>query len=268
MDKGNGPNGGLREGIARCISQACVYSMDAHKTLIQIYGKNTDKLANIYVNRLSHPISHPLSNPMSMHRILNGMVTSSITAGVVFGTYFSIYNPIKTEWYAGTLAAMTTSLIKIPISNGMRIMQTGSAKTLLCAMKKIKKAHSWKGLYTGYSLSLLEDIIEIDMRMRIYNTLPQYLSELNNPIIKGASIGAIAGSVATGITTAFDTIRAQMAYNASKEISKTINPLDITKNIIKERGIVGLFDSMHLRVTSNALKSAIYFSIFELLPNI
>lgn len=242
MDK---KENGLREGMARALTQACIYGMEAKKTLLQVHGKIPKFPPKVIFQRWT-----------------NGMLTSTVTSGIVFGTYFSVYNPIQHHWYAGTAAALTTSIIKIPISNGMRLMQSGCVNNIFAAGRKIITAHTWKGLYTGYGLSLLEDIIELDLRARIYRAIRK---EKDFDMKIGIYGGAVSGSVAACITTPFDTLRAHMAVNASKQ-RIMLNTMQLTRKIVKDHGVAGLYRGAGMRMLSNAVKGALFYSIYEMLP--
>lgn len=243
---------GLREGIARSCSQACIFGLEARKTLLQVHG---------YIPKLpSHIV---------LHRWTVGMLTSTITSGVVFGTYFSVYNRLQPEVYAGTVASLITSVIKIPISNGMRLMQSGNARNLLSASRKIVKRHSWRGLYTGYVTSLFEDIIEFDVRARLYRALKNQNGARANeksPLL-GLTYGALCGACASAITTPFDTIRSKLIVNASHE-KLVANTFHIAHALFATHGLKGLYRGVGIRMLSNAVKSAIFFSIYEMIPNL
>lgn len=240
---------GIREGVAKCISQACVYSLEARKTLLQVHGR---------VPRM----------PMHLvfHRWMTGILTSSVTSGLVFGTYFTVYNNLDGTPVAGPLAALTTSAIKVPISNGMRLMQSGHARNLLRAGKKIVRAHTWKGLYGGYRISLLEDIIEFDLRARVYKMLCKIdpFPELGTAS-KGLVWGAVSGALTAGITTPFDTIKSHIARDTA-DPSLRVSTLRICKNIWQSRGASGFFRGVEYRLASNMVKSALFFTVYELLP--
>lgn len=240
---------GIREGVAKCVSQACVYSLESKKTLLQVHGKLPDI---------------PLQ--VMWQRWANGILTSSLTSGIVFGTYFCVYNNLSDHIFAGPVAALATSVIKVPISNGMRLMQSGNARNLVHATKKIVQAHKVKGLYSGYRISLLEDVVEFDLRARLYKALrmmdPQ--PEIHSAM-KGLIGGAISGAVTAGITTPFDTIKAHIAQDAAKP-STNVCAVRVARALWKNEGIPGFFRGVEYRVASNMVKSALFFTVYELLP--
>lgn len=167
---------------------------------------------------------------------------------------------------AGPLAALTTSVIKVPISNGMRLMQSGQARNLVHATKRIIKAHKVRGLYSGYRISLLEDLVEFDLRARLYKTLRSWdVHPEINSAIKGLIGGALSGAITAGITTPFDTIKAHIAQDAAKP-STNVCAVKVAKTLWKHEGIPGFFRGVHYRVASNMVKSALFFTVYELLP--
>lgn len=247
---------GVREGVARSLSQSLVYGLEVHKTRLQLTGRG--------LNRPLH------SNTNLSISLLTGMSTSSLTAGFVFFTYYSIYNRLHHAGnpFAGIVASFITSIVKLPIGNSMRLMQSG-AKGATNVFKSGKQLYAQNGLYKGYGVSLIEDTIEMDMKSRIYNNVntrasaptPSQPSEkLSGAVLKGA----LAGAISSGVTTPFDTVRAHMCYNVGAR-SIHIGPLRTVAHICNTYGAKSLFRGMHVRVATNAIKSAVFFAIFELL---
>ena len=240
---------GLREGIARGMSQACVYCYEAQKTMLQVYG------------------TVPKMPPVQFIQVMSrGLVESVITSGVVFGSYFSVYNHMgMANPFAGPIATLATSIIKTPISNSMRILQAGLAPNLVQATTKIIKAKSVGGLYSGYRTSIVEDMIEIDLRVRTYKILRETLATHTNVSPSLAlGIGALSGMVTAWITTPFDTIRAHMAVDATSQ-TKNIGPIAQATKLIKKGGVRQLYNGATIRAVSNGVKSALFYMFFEML---
>lgn len=256
---------GWVEGVARGLSQACVFCIDAKKTLGQVYGKHAPKIDWVQL-------------------ITKGMATSIVTSGAVFSAYYQVYNSIGPQnLWAGPCAALTTSVIKIPISNCMRLMQSGMATSPFHAAKTIYQAQRWRGLYAGYAISLAEDIVEYDTRTRLYMklkdmTLDGHVNSIGLGSIdtengdwsrtiatmRGATLGSIAGVITSWATTPFDTIRTHLAVEA-KRTNQRKPAHKIVARIIKQEGIPGLYRGAVLRATSNAVKSAMFFMFVEAL---
>lgn len=242
---------GLREGIARGLSQACVYCFEAHKTVVQLYGK----VPNV-------PAKH------MVEMLAKGMVQSASTSTIVFGSYFTVYHSIGAQnIWAGPCSAFATSFIKIPISNSMRLMQAGLAENVLDAGKKIVRAKRVRGLYSGYMASLAEDMIEFDLRARMYSTLRGKLT--TDGVIHpqaGMLLGGLVGMLAAWITTPFDTVRAHIAVDAASQGRKR-SIVRTTQKLWTQGGVPAFYRGAVIRAFSNAIKSALFYMFFETLNN-
>lgn len=232
---------GCREGLARAFSQMCTYPLEARKACIQVYGQHTPKLINY----------------------CRGMLQSSLTSGVIFTSYFTVYNSLHPNPLASSIAAFCTSFMKIPVSNCMRVMQVNQHhKNILDSGRKIMYRRGVKGLYNGYGVSLLEDVVETNIRNMVYelgkNTVPCYHPNM------GFLTGAIAGGLGAAITTPFDTVRANMAQASigkdSMDLYHTTQRL-----VFSKEGPKTLFRGMYMRASSNALRYALFYLIMEYL---
>lgn len=251
-------NGGMNEGIARAFSQACVYPIETRKTLLQIGG------------------SAILMKSQPVHKWVTGLSTSCVTAGLVFCLYFSIYNALKPCIFAGSVASFITSVIKLPFGNSMRLMQCGTSSNLVNASKQLYKNKGFAGLYNGYGLCLVEDIIDMELRLRLYNTLqdahsqilktPRETSKESINPITCIGYGALSGAIACGITTPFDTVRARMCFNTAKQTQSTA--YSISRLIILNEGMKGFYTGAPLRITSNAVRSGLFFCFLNIMNNI
>jgi hypothetical protein len=240
---------GLHEGLARAISQACVYSIESQKTVKQLHR--------------SLPV---FTQKQLLHRWVSGTTTSCITAGIVFSIYFSIYNNLEKYPFAGCVSSFVTSFIKLPIGNSMRIMHSGASNNILAAGKKLYKKNGIAGLYNGYGLCLIEDIIDIDLRVRLYKGMTEAThssssSSSSQGNILSLAYGSIAGAISTGITNPFDTIRSHMCFHNASNMN--VHPLTITKKIFKQKGIGGFYTGAGLRISSNAIKHGLFFLILN-----
>ena len=251
--------GGINEGIARALSQGCVYPIETRKTLMQVYGT---------VPKLKIPVT------FTFDKWINGLATSCITAGIVFCSYFSVYNHFKPSPFAGSIAAFLTSFIKLPFGNSMRLMQCGTSNNIFQASHKLCKNEGFKGLYNGYSLCVIEDAIDMDLRVRLYNLFQNNNNSKNNsnlstkPLLNPLTCigyGALAGSISCGLTTPFDTIRARMCFNTAMKTNTSA--INIGRMILLNEGLYGFYKGAPLRVASNALKSGLFFWFLNILEN-
>lgn len=244
--KDNQAANGLIEGIARGASQACVYVLEFQKTHLQVHGRI------------------PTYTPAEMfHHISKGIVSSTLTSGIVYGTYFSVYNQITDKVAAGLAATFTTSLIKIPISNSMRVLQSGNHPHVLSAGRSIVRAQGVRGIYSGYGLSIVDDYLDMETRMRIYGFLRGLVPEKEMNHNLGLVMGAIAGSVAAAVTTPFDTIKCNMAIASTGK--NRVCMIKTVRNMYMDKGILVFMRGVGYRASSSAIRTALFYLFYEMM---
>jgi len=231
---------GGKEGIARSISQLCTYPFETRKTKIQV-GLRNPRIINCY----------------------RGAVQSSFTSGFVFASYFTIYNSLHPNPLASSIASFITSFIKIPIANCMRVLQINEHhRHFIESGSIIVKKRGLRGLYSGYGISVIEDIIETNIRDYLYEK-SKNIVQMPIPAIRMVT-GSFAGAIGASITTPFDTIRANLAHNTLKvgrnDIFGTTKAL-----ILSQEGPKALFRGVHLRAASNAIRYALFYLVMEYL---
>lgn len=259
---------GVAEGVARAATQMVVFTLETHKTHFQLFGK-----------------APSMSGKALVDHIFRGLFASMISSGIVFGSYYKVYNhmvgmPGVVGLLAGPVSTLATSFIKIPMGNSMRLLQAGLANNLVDGSRRIVRAQGIGGLYSGYSLSVMEDMIEWDLRARLYETwkdAPLWnmifaAGDRASAVQKGLLLGALTGMIASGITTPFDTIRTNVTYAAvggggSGSGSVLVAPrmLKIAGDIFAQGGIPGLFMGLRYRVASNAVKSGLFYAVMEVI---
>jgi hypothetical protein len=244
---------GWKEGVARTMSQACTYMMDVQKSLIQIHGKQTHI-----------PFSHII------HAFQKGVLQSSLTAGCVYGAYFHIYKSCNDQPYANALATFVTSLLKIPISNSMRLIQLTPHETtnLISAGRKIIKNQGVRGLYNGYGLSFIEDFIEMELRDRLFQWVELWCIQQKLPIRQheiGFIGGAIAGASVAFLTTPFDTLRCHLAYQSGTITQQKVNVLYTISTLLSQQGCQSFYRGANIRATSTGIRMALFYMFMKVL---
>jgi hypothetical protein len=242
---------GWQEGVARGVSQALTYAIEIQKTVEQVYGRGPQWTPGQWASNVGR-----------------GIWQSSLTAGFVYHAYFTIYNALYPSPWAGAVAAFATSVVKVPIGNCMRVLQATAAPTIVHIGINMVRKRGPAALYSGYFLSLVEDVIEMDVRMRIYYALVGPPSDAGGTAshataspITGVMIGTLAGSVAAAITTPFDTMRSQLAFMNNS--GQRMTSVQVLGHICKKNGPLALYRGAHLRATSIGLKAALYFACLE-----
>jgi hypothetical protein len=222
-------NVGLREGIAKGLSNVFAYGTDSRKTLYQLHGFVPVFPKDVLIKRWT-----------------TGLSSSCICTGFIYYIYFAIYNRLLSTPFAGPLSALAISTIKLPIYNGIKVMQSGCSESILGGVKYLSKSSS---IYNGYFLSLCEDTIELDLKTRLYNGFKR-----DNKIYN-ICIGTLSSVFASAVTTPFDNVRLQMCVKNKKFI-------EIVRELVATRS---LYKGVCLRMKSNITKNIGFFVLFEFL---
>jgi len=233
---------GFREGVARIVSQVCTHPFERNKIHLQIHGISPGSLS------------------------FRGIFQASIASGLIYSSYFTLYNTITPNPFASSISSLLTSVIKIPINNSIRLFFVmPHVNTILDCSQIIFKKNGMKGLFTGYRINILEDLIETNIRDKIYNDFKVSSLKFNlNPEIINTCIGAAAGSFAAAITTPFDTIKSNLVYNASVKINNESLKHSLMHIYANKNGLCGLYQGMHIRACNNAVRYALFYFILQL----
>ncbi len=232
---------GMQEGIARCVSQMVTHPFEQKKIQLQVHGINS---------RLS----------------LRGMFQASFASGLIYSGYFTLYNMLEHHPLASTISSMVTSLVKIPTNNSIRLFfALPATKTIVECGHKIYTMNGVKGLFTGFRVNILEDIIETNIRDHFYKVFKKS-SSIDNSIhthVHNTCIGAVAGSLAAGLTTPFDCIKSNLVYYASQTKFNPAFKKEVIQQYYLKHGILGLYQGCFMRMSNNAIRYALFYFILQ-----
>lgn len=236
-----------REAIARGLTQFVLYPLECWKTNFQIKG--TDMPTKIAFTR--------------------GILTSVITTGVSYGSYFAIYNSWNDTWkdhplrnLSPVLASSGSFLIRMPLSNAMRNIQIGMYPNLGIALLGMYRTRGLTGLYQGTAIHLLEDVIEMELKLSVYRMMSQWISP-ERPItpLESTLIGGVAGTWAAFWTTPTDVVKTYMAVQKNK-----MNLFEACTELVVSNGPLVFTRGWNIRASQQALKTAVYFGVLEMIP--
>lgn len=296
-------------GCARAASQSTIHPLDTVKVRMQAFvGKNkppqevtgqvkatasvsTGKYgvgSSLLTNGVSKRVAlacgaSALGKEFSV--LYKGVFGAASGAGLAIGTYFAFYGAAKKylerctdysvstkAFIAGGVGALGSSLVKVPAAVCIRSVQAGVYPNVFAAAGTITKAAGWRGLYTGYAPTLLEDIPDMAVKFAAYETLRTMHRQFFNKeddeadAVADISMGLIAGSVAAAATTPLDVVKTRLMCNAAQKPSFASAIVgvwkDAPKGVLKGK-IPMYFTGVGPRAFSNGINSAIFFMFFE-----
>jgi len=224
------------EGIARFCSSLLTYGLEADKTFLQVHGR--------------------LPARLNARVLVSSVCQSAMTSGIVYQLYYSVHRGIGAHvpMAAGVGAAVATAVLKIPLSNCFRVMQAAQLPSFVHAGRNICRANGPVALYAGSMWSIAEDIIEMDVRVRLYDAL---VGEATGNIVTGFAAGAASGGIAAALTVPFDNVRSVLAYHASERGAMDLGTW------WRQRGPSGLYRGARLRAIGTGLKTAYFYAFVE-----
>ena len=224
---------GVAQGMARCLSMMATHPFEKSKIHLQVHG-------------------------MATGLCLRGIFQASFTSGLVYATYFGLYESMEDNPWAATLSSLFTSFIKIPLHNSIRVFYImPTARTIFDCTKAIFRQNGIKGIYTGFRVNVIEDIIETNIRDNLYDRIKhQEKGSWQNVLY-----GAFCGSLGAALTTPFDTLKSNLVYTASQRYSQ----LPFTQAILgiyqEKGGLLGLYRGVHLRALSSSLRYTVFYCL-------
>lgn len=223
---------GVAQGIARCLSMMATHPFEKSKINLQVHGQKCG-----------------LS--------LRGIFQTSFTSGLVYTTYFGLYESMEGNPWAATLASLLTAIIKIPLHNSIRVFYImPQAKTVLDCGKAIFQQNGMKGMYTGFRINVIEDIIETNIRDNLYSQVRRK----EDSMWWNIACGALCGSLGAAVTTPFDTLKSNLVYNASRCHAQLPFCQAIVAIYLEKGGLLGLYRGVHLRAFSSVLRYMVFYS--------
>lgn len=166
-------------------------------------------------------------------------------------------------FFAGAIAAASSSVVKVPIAVCVRSVQAGVYSSPFQAASSIVKQTGPRGLFTGYVPTLMEDVPDMAFKFAAYETLRSLHTKLSNggkaDMTEDFIMGAISGAVAAGMTTPLDVVKTNMMCGAARRPSM----LSATKEVMTSGGYKAFFTGFGPRALSNGINSAVFFCFFE-----
>ncbi|CAK9822290.1 Mitochondrial glutamate carrier 1 [Anthophora retusa] len=139
--------------------------------------------------------------------------------------------------------------------------------------KKTFKAEGYFGMYKGSGVNILLITPEKAIKLTANDSFRHYLSTGSGqrlPLVREMLAGGLAGACQIVVTTPMELLKIQMqdagrVAAAAKEAGKTVpkvSALSLTKDLLRKRGILGLYQGTGATALRDVTFSVIYFPLF------
>jgi solute carrier family 25 (mitochondrial S-adenosylmethionine transporter), member 26 len=219
---------------------------------------------------------------------------SALSSALYFSTYEFVRRRVAERqaakrWRApiNALAAacgnVASSILFVPkevVKQRMQAAADVNSVRFVGAAVNLVQTDGFVGLYRGYKATLLRNIPSTMLRFVLYEEAKLALMHLHarrrhatqQPVNKAAlpsplsplehlGAGAVSGAIASAITTPMDVIKTRFA---TARVAPGAGIVRVASDIVKERGVAGLYVGIRPRVLWSALFAAIGFSSYEL----
>lgn len=287
-------------GIAGMITNCVLFPLDTVKTVRQANPKayagvlptinsilRTKGFSGLYTGVSPALVGSALSSALyfGMYELMRrrlGVVESSYTGNTSKmleqvgggGARVSV-NRLNRNALAAASGNIASSVLFVPKEVVKQRMQSGvdSGRFIGVALDLVR-ADGLSGLYRGYKATLLRNIPSTMLRFALYEEAKLLLQrtrrERTGPrgttlkpamtALEHVGCGAVAGSIASAITTPMDVIKTRYATG---KVTPGIGLLGAAAEVVRDQGVRGLYVGIKPRLLWAALFAAVGFSSYE-----
>ncbi len=261
----------LAGGIAGAISNSLLHPLDTVKTVRQ-YDPRTFRgvLPTVRVIAAERGIGALYAG------LLPALLGSAISSSLYFGAYelakrrlIRHAHPTVPRPFLHGLAAVcgnvTSSILFVPKEVVKARMQAGVERgRFISAFQGTLSAHGVAGLYRGYKATLLRNIPSTVLRFVLFEEFRRVVQgDARDPKNLGQFLlaGALAGAIASGITTPMDVVKTRLSTGALASGTRVLPAL---RHIAVSEGVRGLYAGVRPRMVWSALSTGVGFGSYEL----
>lgn len=235
-----------------------------------IYFATYEQLKRVISNRVNNNVNKPVVKPVSMYG------DKQVVGGAGAGGHGEVQQQPSPVWIsltAGGVARVWAVTLVSPlelIRTKMQSQKMAFFQVRSC-LKDLIKARGIKGLWSGYTATLLRDVPFSALYWPLYEQTKLFMGResFTNNFVSGA----VAGSVASTITLPFDVLKTMKQIEVGeKDIMHVKSGVsrsntEIFRGIIRDNGVKGLFSGLTPRILKVAPACAIMISSYEFFKN-
>ncbi|XP_022085246.1 S-adenosylmethionine mitochondrial carrier protein-like isoform X1 [Acanthaster planci] len=202
---------------------------------------------------------------------------SAPTAGVFFCTYEltkhissslgsagNYYEPI-THMMAASLGEVVACLIRVPVEVvKQRAQASRHASTSI--LRSVLREEGVRGLYRGYLSTVMREIPFSIIQFPLWEILKVRWGQWQGRPVdawQSSICGAVAGGISAGVTTPLDVAKTRIILAAKDSKEAKGNIPGVLKDIMRTRGVRGLFAGVVPRVLWISIGGAIFLGVYE-----
>ncbi|KAK9469740.1 mitochondrial carrier [Lipomyces arxii] len=217
-----------------------------------------------------------------MYRGVGSAITGSAPGASLFFLTYEAMNttlyPMFSKYYtentahvfthmaAASLGEIAACTVRVPTEVIKQRAQALHYSSSLAALRSVLSNATgegvFRGLYRGYSTTIMREIPFTMIQFPLYEGLKRYRAHVTGRekvnAAEGAVCGSIAGGVAAACTTPLDVIKTRMMLGSARE-----PVLQLVTTIAREEGLGGFFKGVAPRTMWISLGGAVFLGVYE-----
>lgn len=211
------------------------------------------------------------------HGIYRGLGSCVVASAPLASLFFITYDALKRDlqpvvsspgvrhMIAASMGEIAACIVRVPaevIKQRTQASHMGnqtSWSNLLHILRNSNNEGVLKGLYRGWNSTIMREIPFTVIQFPLYEYLKVKWPQNVHQGFKGAVCGMIAGGVAAALTTPLDVIKTRIMLHKDR-----INTRSLVKHLIREEGLVVLFNGIVPRTCWISCGGAIFLGCYEL----
>lgn len=260
---------------AGAIADTILYAVDSAKVRRQT-TPTVPKAAAVVATA-----GHGAASRGSWKILFRGLVPTVALGSVpIFGSFFLIYAPVRERLHhssqehwlplAAALCAVPATIIGVPSDVIKKHLVLGKYPSFDVAVRNVLAQHGWKGLWAGWHVNLIRDLLFAGVKVGLYELLvglyqnQQGLKPNDKISTTGAAFCGVTSGVGCAILTApLDVINTRIkAGETGTSLSKTSTSIcNVGRHILVHEGLLALFRGVGMRSVVLGVGSSIFWPI-------
>ncbi|GAB5353835.1 hypothetical protein AAMO2058_000068200 [Amorphochlora amoebiformis] len=169
---------------------------------------------------------------------------------------------------AGMVGETFACVMVVPTENVKQKVQAGMHKSTVESLRTIIRAEGPKGLYRGYSTTVLREVPFSIIQYPIWEGLKHQVREARGGCApaswESGMCGAVAGAIAATLTTPLDVAKTRLMLRSTDRYGRQYaGTFDTIARIVQQDGVRALFSGVAPRIQFNVLGGLVFFSAYE-----
>lgn len=214
--------------------------------------------------------------------IYSGILSSAVGSAPTAALFFVAYETSKTAFSsvvkdrkyesfghmtAASVGEISACLFRVPVEVvKQRTQAAGGSATSIQSFQKTLSSEGVRGFYRGYFTTVMREVPFSIIQFPLWEFFKKRVSQYTEQPItawQSALCGAVSGGTSAAITTPLDVVKTRVMLAEKGSETAQGNIFKVMKNIVKEKGVKGLYAGVVPRVTWISIGGCVFLGVYE-----